>query len=996
MLAVLALTLPASAFAPSDSFFIGIEPQRVEWFHPHEQARLSRESRALASFRAAEGAGWSVRWDETTRTPLELYGAGIPLPTTSEAELVAALTAQLVARADLLGFDPAQLRLRSASRHEPSDTWYVDFDVERDPGVPTYRGGLSARVKHGNLILLRAGTAPASPVTGAWAIDPRKAIDLATAAGPAPAARHDEPSVERRLLERWTPNGLELRRTFLTRTRTADPPGIWVSFVDAETGQLLSVHNEVRFVNGTVEARHHERSPLGGLITSPMPLVRVQGSSTTFTDEDGNFTLNSGPFTSTLDGDYLNVDNRGGGNGVLQSSAATFEWTTAAATQAEIDTYVFAHQAREWGLAADPTSGMALRNQQANVNLNQVCNAYYDGQSINFFRAGGGCTNTGENGDVVHHEWGHGFHAWQIRSGTFDGSLSEGASDAVAFFYSGNNYIGPGFFNNGGAIRDVSPNRVYPNDFVNNQYAVHDNGLIFGGAMWDTWGFLIETLGESAGTRVAESIFAGLLRGGPTIPQSFTEALVADDDDGNLGNGTPHSCQLVLGFAPHGLAQGATAGGLEVVATHEPVVATLPGVETPVRFALPPANDCFSGVADDAVIRYRVNGGDWESVNARPDGDKVRGDLPPFDEGDFVEYWMEGSDLDDNRFVSPASGRVAPFTMYVGATLEVDCIPFGADDGGFNGKVVAGIVSNPWDYGAPTGEGGDPAAAFTGNKTWGTELGNDGLYPANATVRLRSPDLATAHYEGVFLQYRRWLSVEDKQYDQAWIEVNGEKVWQNGGEPEGTGNTTDDGWISHAVDLGGVADRGSAQVDFYLGADDGVEFGGWTIDDLCLLAPDTPDNRLGIGDLAVIEEGGFAGLTWTHPKHGPVERVVLVKRADRFPESWEDGTILADIASPEPGSPGRAVDAYLAPDNFYAVYASDGASWSSFTIEGLNAVEHEREGAIPGAEGIDWSGEGGAPGAPLGCACDGSGASGGAVGGALLGAALAFRRRRAR
>jgi subtilisin-like proprotein convertase family protein len=43
-----------------------------------------------------------------------------------------------------------------------------------------------------------------------------------------------------------------------------------------------------------------------------------------------------------------------------------------------------------------------------NVNLNQTCNAYWDGTSVNFFRSGGGCGNTGELPGVSLHEWGHG------------------------------------------------------------------------------------------------------------------------------------------------------------------------------------------------------------------------------------------------------------------------------------------------------------------------------------------------------------------------------------------------------------------------------------------------------------------------------------------------------------------------------------------------------------------------------------------------------------
>ena len=36
----------------------------------------------------------------------------------------------------------------------------------------------------------------------------------------------------------------------------------------------------------------------------------------------------------------------------------------------------------------------------ANVNIDNTCNAYYDG-SVNFFRSGGGCNNSGEIADTV-------------------------------------------------------------------------------------------------------------------------------------------------------------------------------------------------------------------------------------------------------------------------------------------------------------------------------------------------------------------------------------------------------------------------------------------------------------------------------------------------------------------------------------------------------------------------------------------------------------------
>jgi hypothetical protein len=40
----------------------------------------------------------------------------------------------------------------------------------------------------------------------------------------------------------------------------------------------------------------------------------------------------------------------------------------------------------------------------ANMNINDSCNAYWNG-SVNFYRRGGGCGNTGEIAAIFDHEW---------------------------------------------------------------------------------------------------------------------------------------------------------------------------------------------------------------------------------------------------------------------------------------------------------------------------------------------------------------------------------------------------------------------------------------------------------------------------------------------------------------------------------------------------------------------------------------------------------------
>ena len=135
----------------------------------------------------------------------------------------------------------------------------------------------------------------------------------------------------------------------------------------------------------------------------------------------------------------------------------------------------------------------------------------------------------------------------------FDGSLSEGAADTICFLQTNDNRLAPYFQTHGAWLRDVDNNQSYPDDYVNSADYVHYNGLIFGGAMWDLMKIVEAKTDETTAVAVTSNVLAGLLKGGPTIETSFDEALVADDDDADLSNGTPNECDIIEAFGRHGL-----------------------------------------------------------------------------------------------------------------------------------------------------------------------------------------------------------------------------------------------------------------------------------------------------------------------------------------------------------------------------------------------------------------------------------------------------------
>ena len=129
----------------------------------------------------------------------------------------------------------------------------------------------------------------------------------------------------------------------------------------------------------------------------------------------------------------------------------------------------------------------------------------------------------------------YGFHYHNLLSGVFDGSVSEGLADSIAFLQTGDAKISPYFYVSGGHIREVSNNRSYPEDIVNE---VHIDGLIFAGAVWDLWNILVQDDPEE-GTNTLTHLLVEATSMGPEIATSYEAFLFADDDDGDLSNGIP-------------------------------------------------------------------------------------------------------------------------------------------------------------------------------------------------------------------------------------------------------------------------------------------------------------------------------------------------------------------------------------------------------------------------------------------------------------------------
>ena len=861
MLIPLLLGSNALAFAPSDDVYIGIEPQRIVRFHTERQHAL-RTGAAWQGFLSAEGDGWQARFDERTGTVHSAWGPGIDLDQTDSVEAVAdAVVDLLAAHPDLLGVPADALQLGRAGYDADRDTFYITLD-RVIPGsdatdgsslvaqpVTFYRSGVTAQVKFGKLIHLSIDTHPDADLSDVAAISSGDAIATAISDGPHPNADHDLATAQKVVLPIEEGSGLSYRLTWEVRTETTAPRGIWVSYVDAQTGALLNVHNEVRYVSGTISASHDIRNPSTGVSTAVLQYLDLTSDTGAGaqTDSSGAYSVDGTTVTARLSGEYITVRNQQGSNAVLTTDGdGTF--TDAESSMAEIDTYHFLGDVIDWSDTYAPNVNQAWFDYYgtivSNVNINSECNAYYDG-NVNFYQSGGGCNNTGRIADVIYHEWGHGFHYLNLEAGSFDGSISEGVGDSVAIFFTKDPIIAPYFMTGGSGIREVDTNRSYPEDVIGQ---VHTDGLIFGGSVWDLWAELESTgLSEQDARETLFDIFIGGMKYGPDIAGSFDAFVAADDDDADLSNGTPNYCSLIEAFGQHGLGPGGSSAVIELGHSQVGNQTTPADVELTADF-VNLAEQCSDGELAEATVVYSTDGGDsWERESLSLGTDTAEGVIPQQESGTVVHYYIEGETTEGTIVTAPEGGSITPITFYVGELIEVYCNDFEDDDGGFTSELLSGEETDgadDWMWGTPEGLEGDPAFAYSGDRVWGNDLGGtvngqqyNGAYQSDKHNRLLSPEIDVSGYDGPFIiQYQRWLTIEDGYYDVARVSINDKEEWNNHATDYSIGDEhhQDSMWALQTLIADGEYD--TLQIGWEIQSDGGLEFGGWNIDDVCVYA----------------------------------------------------------------------------------------------------------------------------------------------------------------
>lgn len=628
---------------------------------------------------------WRVEVDERTGAPLVVEGSGIPwvpgrgndlgagaglaAQAGSRAQVAAAAGAFIQQNRELLGVGPENLVLdeqKSKGFGRANRYWTLHYQSVLPAGqlgpIPMRESFVFFRVSQGNLVQFGNHLAVVPQGIDTSGLIPREqAVERARDLLGSPSdfrvteGAPDLGQADRTLLiVPFNGPGATLRHQ-LVRSLFVGGAGLSLElWFDAHTGELVHAMNRKVFVDGTVKGGIYPVTNTDPEVLRGLPFLTVNNGAPKTTNAAGAYDYApAGSLASAgLSGSFVDIVDVCGDSALSTSitpgnlsfgigagtDCDTPGFGDAGNTHAARSTYyhlnLIQQKARQY--LNDPVETTPWLNDTltANVNIALTCNANWDPDTgeVNFYRSGGGCSNTGEIAAVFLHEFGHGLD--QMTNGTPpEYGSGEAYGDTMAFLQTHDSCIGDNFqpgvpcmFGCDASCTGVRDVAVAPEVSPANielapadcdgifacpyfwgpwpyqgpmGYQGHCESLIASGAVWDMIQGFVGRYGPGAGWALGDRIWYESLystgsayqvvAGGQCNPAAtvdgcggtnwYTVFLALDDDNGDLADGTPNADIIWDAFNAHGIACGDSA---------PPVSSSCPALAAPAGLSATP------------------------------------------------------------------------------------------------------------------------------------------------------------------------------------------------------------------------------------------------------------------------------------------------------------------------------------------------------------------------------------------------------------------------
>ena len=570
-------------------------------------------------------------------------------------------------------------------------------------------------------------------------------------------------------------------KTMGTTTAVGIVTGRHTLFIDAATGDVLRDRDEIMQVDhtGTVKA-FATPGLFADAASNPATLMNIPGIRVTRTGGNNAFTNGSGVFT---------ISNAGSTAGTLTTNVSSGRWvnvnpvglteqsasvsntpgspatltlnpTPSGTTTAQINAFIHTNLTHDYFRTR--TSGMTGLDIviPANTGVSGSCNAYFDGGSINFFNAGGGCNNTAFS-TVISHEYGH-FVVQTLGLG--QGGFGEGFADSVAVLLYDDGIVGRGFSTNGGAVRNIdSANQQYPCNLE-----IHTCGQIVAGV----WRDIRQNFQGYYGASTLELVrqlhvdWAQITTGGngsnfsnSAHPGTAIEVITVDDNDGDITNGSPNYTPICAAFGKHNITCPSAAGVDFVYPAGRPAYVT-PGETTDVLINVVAAVSTPQAGTGKLYARIAGSGAYTLAPITQVGTNQYVATLPAAECGQTIEYYFAATATTGGVNYEPQTAPAVPFTALAGVNVATVANLTSESIGGFSAN-ANGATSGAWQSRVPVNSGlGDPSTDYDGSgKAWVTD-NRSGYDVDGGPVQLVTPVFNLSGYSRAVLSYARWLTCD--------------------------------------------------------------------------------------------------------------------------------------------------------------------------------------------------------------------------------------------
>ncbi len=713
-----------------------------------ESMSLAKAHSAFRQF-ALRNTDWNFRYDALRGTPHRAWGRGIPIdgyPTINLLNAPQAGKQFIASNAGMLNVDPRKLRLLYSEI--VSGKAYQKY-IQVHEGIDVLFSYVDLRISdRGRVFMFGSDYHKGIDVSTTPAVALEAAREFAKAGLPYTPSNDHITGGKLFILPMRYSDRIEYRLVFNFQV-AASPEELWDTYVDAHSGSIVWRRNLIdhfhggdgpnaaaNVVNGRVMITVFPETYTDTPVTVPMKnaYVWIAGKMYT-TDAEGRFSADlgsnttgqliarlSGPYAHARRDDTTRVTGGTPKNAQQSMTVAAGQdveilWDNTNSIASERNTFYHINLAREFARGLDPSPNLSNLDAQIPglVEIDSECNAFFDGRGVNFFKASLSCGNTGEISSVIHHELGHGIHIWLTNKLTgrspVDGSIKEAIADMTTNLLRDDPRIGVGFIKQGpgnGIIRNSDNTLRYPENVVNE---IHEDGMILTGAVWD----VREAIGLERTSRLYMDAMYGTPDGtslGEALADYFIEFLLADDDDGDLSNGTPNSAAIITAFNAHGIP------GSAIIVLHQ----GMPDQNSVVDSYEITGVARIAGNIDTDLLRidhvdivYSVD--NWKSsqrLNAeyREATQSIIGYVPPQKAGTIVRYYFEVFDNFGSSLREPLNAPTGSYLFLVGYQRRY--FHDGESEDGW--RVVTDATSGEWTRAVPIG-------------TWNRELGDEGDVP---------------------------------------------------------------------------------------------------------------------------------------------------------------------------------------------------------------------------------------------------------------------------